>query len=92
MAGFLDFGSPEALEKALTAGESEDFVVYNEGLCYASVCSSLPVEEVQARMQRRPSGTTRGWRLSEEAFAGGQPNPCPCDQRPDTHKHYVFVA
>ena len=44
---FLGYGSPEALEKAITAGEGDDFTVYREGLLYASVCSSLPTEEVK---------------------------------------------
>ena len=90
---FLGYGSPEALEKAITAGEGDDFTVYGEGLLYASVCSSLPPEEVKRRMGTRPSGTRGGWQLSEnKTFRGGQPNPCPCDDHPQTHKHYLFVT
>ena len=56
-SNFAGYGSPEKLEKAITAEEDERFTVYTEGLCYASVCSNLPQEEVIARMRRRPSGT-----------------------------------
>lgn len=70
---------------------SLEFTVYAEGLFYASVCSSLTKEQTQDRMAARPSGTSFGWQLSEdEKFANGQPNPCPCDQQPDTHTHYLF--
>ena len=87
---FLGYGSPEALERAITQEESFDFQVV-EGLCYATVCTSLSQDEAVARMKRRPSGTTGGWCLSDEAFADGHPNPCACDRLPD-HTHYLFVC
>ena len=90
---FLGYGTPEALEKAITMGEGDDFTVYVEGLFYASVCSSLPLEEVKRRMKARLSGTTCGWQLSEDTtFSGCQSNPSPCEKHPETHKHYLFVA
>ena len=89
---YLGYGSPEKLEKAITQEEDEDFVVYAEGLLYLSVCSSLPQEEVEARMHRRISGASGGWTLAEKLFRWGEPNPCPCDMKPETHKHYLFVC
>ena len=90
---YLGYGSAEKLEAALTREEGADFMVYTEGLCYASVCSSLAQAEVVARMRRRPCGTTGGWVLSDhKEFAEGKPNPCPCEQHPKTHKHYLFAA
>ena len=90
MTDYMGYGTPEALEAAITADEDDDFTVYAEGLLYASVCSSLGKEETVARMARRPSGVG-GWMLSDdEEFPQGQPNPCPCDQRPGTHQHYLF--
>ena len=72
--------------------QMDDFVVYAEGLCYASVCSPLPQADVEARMAARLCGTQAGWALAEEPFQTGEPNPCPCDKRPATHKHYLFTA
>jgi len=90
---FLGYGSAEKLEAALTREGGADFMVYTEGLCYASVCSSLDQAEVAARMCRRPSGTTGGWTLSDHnKFADGKSNPCPCELHPETHKHYLFAA
>jgi len=89
---FLGFGSPEALEAAITKEEDDEFVVYAEGVFYASVCSCLPESEVVARMARRPSGTSSGWTLTEEGIKDGTPNPCPCDEKPSTHQHYLFAA
>lgn len=90
---FMGYGSPQALEDAIKEGEGPDFMVYGEGLLYASVCSSLPQEEVEARMAARPCGTSMGWTISEaEEFADGQSNPRPCDTDPETRKHYLFDA
>lgn len=89
---FFGYSSPQELEKAITKDEDADFIVYTEGICYSSVCSSLPVDEVVARMKRRLSGVGP-WTLSEaESFSEGEPNPCPCDQNPATHQHYLFVC
>ena len=87
---FMGYGSPEELEKAITKDEDADFTVYTEGLCYASVCSSLPVEEVVARMARRLSGVN-AWALSKKVtFSGGEPNPCSCEDYPETRQHFLF--
>ena len=92
-APFLGYGTPEALETAIKSGEGKHLVVYREGLFNTSVCSDLAQEEVVARMARRISGTTNGWTLStNDHFATGQPNPCPCDKNPETHTHYLFDA
>lgn len=70
----------------------DSFVIYSEGLLFASVCSSLKKEEVERRMARIPCGTTNGWTLSSKDFNNGSPNGCPCDQKPTTHHHYLFAA
>ena len=69
-----------------------EFVVYIEGLCFASVCSSLSQQEVEAKMKMHLCGTSTGWILDSEPFNNGMPNPSPCDQQPETHKHYLFAA
>lgn len=88
---FLGYGSPEALEGAITEGDGPDFRVH-EGLCFATVCTPLLQAEVVARMERRPCGTTPGWRFSREPFSDESLNPCPCDRDPETHRHYLFVC
>lgn len=71
-----------------------DFTVYALGIVSASVCTTLPAEEVADRMNiEEPTGIDSEWALSEDAtFKGGQPNPCPCDQLPATHMHYLMVC
>lgn len=69
-----------------------DFEVYSMGPVYCSVCSSLSVEETTRRLNwEYPTGISSRWQLSKDAtFRTGQPNPCPCNEHPDTHKHYLF--
>jgi len=74
-----------------TALGKADFIV-RESLCTATVCTDLPQEEVIARMRSRPCGTRTGWTLSEAEFGPGIPNPHPCLDNPNTHKHYLFSA
>lgn len=69
---------------------SGDFRIYTAGLCCASVCSSLPKKEVGRRMARELTGVGP-WHLSKDkTFSGGEPNPCPCNENPKTHTHYLF--
>ena len=72
--------------------QGDEFQVYGEGLFYMSVCSSLPQEEVVQRAHQLICRTTTGWALANENFRAGQLNPCPCDQKPETHRHYLFAA
>lgn len=70
-----------------------EFNIYTEGLCCASVCSSLPQDEVERRMAAHWNGIDSKWTLSDEpTFSNGVPNPCPCEQLPETHTHYLFVC
>jgi len=72
---------------------SPDFEIYKIGLCCASVCSTLSLEETTERLNvEHPTGITSRWEPSKDAtFADGKsPNPCPCNQNPTTHKHYLF--
>jgi hypothetical protein len=72
----------------------EKIIPYSVGLLTASVCAdnNLTPEEVEKEFNRvSPSGTTAGWRISEDThFREGATNPCPCDQNPTTRKHYLF--
>lgn len=80
---FLGYGSPQALEKAITAEEDDHFIV-RENLLFAGVCSDLPQEEVVARMARRVCGTSGGWQLCESVEQGKA-----CEEKLG-YKHYIF--
>ena len=72
----------------------EKVVPYSVGLLNASVCAdnSLTPEEVEKEFNKVYfCGTENGWKISSDThFLQGQPNPCPCDQFPETRKHYLF--
>lgn len=69
-----------------------DFYLYSFGLCCACVCTTLTPEEALTRLNREhPTGISNDWQLSKDpTFASGDPNPCPCNSHPETHKHYLF--
>lgn len=65
--------------------------IYSQGLCHASVCvpKDMPREEILRHVP--PSGTQHGWRIAEAPnFKGGEPNPCPCNDHPDSRLHYLL--
>ncbi len=68
--------------------------IYATGLVCASVCTSLPAEEVAEAVNRDrtfPEESGLLWVLSsDETFAGGEPNPCVCPDHPGTHNHYLL--
>lgn len=70
--------------------ERYDFTVYSEGIVYASVCSSLPLKETLERLRRKHPSAVEPWVLADEPFRAGQENPCPCENHPATHKHYLL--
>lgn len=72
----------------------QDYETLAVGLCYASVCSSLAIQETTQRLNREQmTGLEHGWDISEdEHFASGETNPCVCTQHPATHLHYLFVC
>ena len=82
----------EARLKELKGQDGEEFFVAHEGVCFATVCSSLGPEETAKRMKAIPSGTRSGWELSEERFADDSANPCRCPKYPASHMHYLFTC
>lgn len=58
--------------------------VYTAGPCHASVCApnTAPIDDVLDEANRQvPTGLDHGWMISlDKTFAGGEPNPCPCDR------------
>ena len=67
-----------------------EFTVLGEQLLFMGVCSSLPLEEVKRKAGAILCGTTGGWQFSEKSFSKKTPNPNPCPDSPETHKHYLF--
>lgn len=69
-----------------------DFTAYAVGWLSASVCTSLPRDELLARMNaEHPAGTEYGWQVSSDpTFRQGAPNPCPCHDHPETHQHWLL--
>lgn len=65
-----------------------DFTVYAEGLCMASVCTSLSDEDATERMPA--TGISSRWQIADEPFRDGTPNGSPCPDNPDTHRHLLF--
>ncbi|HYF26553.1 MAG TPA: hypothetical protein VD931_12510 [Baekduia sp.] len=71
-------------------------IIYSSGIIYTSACAdaALTVEEVAAVVNdRSPTGISSPWRLAEApTFVGGEPNPCPCEQHPDTRRHWLLAC
>lgn len=79
-----------AKRAVLTEG-SGDFAVYASGICQASVCTSLSIDEATERLNcELPTGISSQWRVSDESFHDGGANPRPCDGEPTTHVHLLF--
>lgn len=69
----------------------QDFEIYAYGLCYASVCSSLGLEQTARRLnQEMPTGIASDWKLADGNFRTGQTNPCVCEKHGEPHMHYLF--
>lgn len=83
--------STKKLLKEIERFEAQkEVVIYAEGVCQASVCTSLSdPKEVEAHMP--PSGTSLGWKVADEPFRTGEPNPSPCNQDP-TRKHFLMAC
>ena len=82
---YMGYSSPQALEAALNE-KDEHFEVAAESLLFIIVCSDLSQEEVIERMDKRISGTSAGWQLSQEKEQG-----VPCERHPG-FKHYHFTC
>jgi hypothetical protein len=69
-----------------------DFRAYAVGLASASVCTSLSDEDATAQLNtHEPTGIDSQWQISADpTFKNGDPNPRPCHDWPDTHRHILF--
>lgn len=80
------------MAKAKKEQKVGEFEIYRQGLTYMSVCTDMEPAEAEAYAEAvSPAGTKMGWKISKDkTFATGEPNPCPCDQKPKTHVHILF--
>jgi hypothetical protein len=67
-----------------------EFTIYSEGFCFCSVCTSLTLEEAEERVNAQLLSVPTRWTLHDGPFKGGESNPCPCNKKPETHKHMLF--
>jgi hypothetical protein len=77
---------------AETMAALKEVVVYNSGMIYCSACApaDMPVAEVEAEVNRQsPTGISSAWRIADEPFEGGAPNPSDCNDGP-LKKHYLL--
>jgi len=67
------------------------FEAYSVGLCAASICTSLPIEEAVATMNAKyPTGISSKWKLSDSpTFKTGEENGCQCPDHTE-NKHYLL--
>ena len=73
----------------------DELTVYKNALHYCSVCTNVSdckrIEELTNL--KNPTGIKSQWRISENKnFASGKPNPFPCENKPETHKHYLMAC
>jgi hypothetical protein len=73
----------------------EELDVYSLGIVRCSICTNIKdTEKIEMLVNMRcPTGISSSWKISREPnFHTGQPNPCPCEEKPNTHKHYLMVC
>jgi len=73
----------------------EELEVYANGIVHCSICTNVEdrirIEELVN--QKNPTGIQSKWKISEaKTFRSGDPNPCLCEKKPKTHKHYLMVC
>jgi hypothetical protein len=72
----------------------EDVIIYSTGIVACSVCAdnSLSIKKITRIVNdMNPTYISSKWKLSKDkTFKNGEPNPCVCEQNPDTRKHYLF--
>jgi hypothetical protein len=73
----------------------DELEVYSNGLVHCSVCTNIKDPrniEMQTNI-KNPTGISSSWKIDKEPnFHTGQTNPCPCENKPNTHKHYLMVC
>lgn len=79
----------------LEVAEAPDamFEVYAHGLVNCAVCTTLDDDTATLRVNTSyPTGIAAQWHIDPDAtFAGGEPNPHPCPDRPGA-RHVLFTC
>jgi hypothetical protein len=79
-----------------TGGETlSSIIFYSVGPCYMSACapSDVPIDAIIERANlEHPTGISSRWGMSEDkTFSDGKStNPCPCNDKPETHQHVLL--
>ena len=70
----------------------EELEVYSNGLVHCSLCTNIKSKKRVEQMVnlKNPTGISSPWRISKDNFRSGESNPCPCERKPETHKHYLM--
>lgn len=80
-------------DKEAVALEEERIYIGSPGIVALSVCA--PKDVARERVEEwanteSPTGISSRWAISDDAFADGSANPCPCDLTPETRLHYLL--
>lgn len=71
----------------------KEVIVYRNGIVHCSVCTNFKQRKriTDAVNAQNPTGIGSKWVISNnKTFSSGELNPCPCDQHPETHRHYLM--
>lgn len=63
----------------------KEVVVYASGMLFCSACApaGMPADEVEDAVNaQNPTGIASRWKVADEPFADGAPNPPPCNDGP----------
>jgi len=76
-----------------TLEDERIYCINSPGLVCLSVCAPKTVtpEQIETFVNdEHPTGISSPWAISDDDFADGHPNPCPCDQQPESRLHYLL--
>lgn len=72
----------------------DKLIIYSQGIIAMSVCvdKDLTTHEIEMLANSQsPTGIKSKWQIStDKTFHKGEPNPCPCEDHPETRKHYLL--
>lgn len=77
-----------------TMGKTQEYEleIYSPGIVHCSVCTNAPPEELITMVnEHNPTGLNHGWRISDDPFRDGSPNPNQCEDKLG-NKHYLIVC